>query len=98
MFLRCILCVLASTMIFALTLTFAQSESSEANSPQVTQPEVRKRVVYREKSYYDFEDTLIRGNQVGPEGTSVFRKDRVDFKSSLNLKRSFIPELKESAK
>lgn len=89
---RCILCVLASTVLFSIVATFGQSQAPSST------PDVRKKIIYREKSYYDFEDTLIHGDKIGPEGTSVFRKDRVQFKSSLNLKRSFIPELKESAK
>jgi len=75
-------------------VSFGQTGTS-STSPKATK--VRKRIIYREKSYYDFEDTLIRGDKVGPEGSSVFRKNPVKFKSSLNLKRSFMPELKASA-
>lgn len=84
--LRCVFCIVASYFLFSFVVIFAQS-----------QPEVRKRIIYKEKSYFDFEDTLIRGNKIGPAGTNVFRKDQVEFKSSLNLKRSFMPELRESA-
>ncbi|PIR21963.1 MAG: hypothetical protein COV44_10245 [Deltaproteobacteria bacterium CG11_big_fil_rev_8_21_14_0_20_45_16] len=80
-------------MLFSVIVSFGQSDESR---PALS-PELRKRIIYKEKSYYDFEDTLIRGDKVGPEGSSVFRKDRVPFKSSLNLRRSFIPELKTSA-
>ena len=57
----------------------------------------QKRIKYREKSYYDFEDVLIRGNLRKPDGSFIFRKDQTSFKSALNLRRSFIPELKESS-
>ena len=66
-------------------------------APGAPQKDVRTRVIYREKSYYEFEDTLIRGDREGPGGLNVFRKDRVKFKSQLNLSRSFMPELKASA-
>lgn len=78
-------------MLVASMLGLFAQEASEQNA------EVRTKVIYKEKSYYDFEDTLIRGDKVGPEGSSVFRKDRVKFKSSLNLSRSFMPELKDSS-
>jgi len=80
-------------MLFSVVLSFGQNSQTKP----VPSPELRKRIIYKEKSYYDFEDTLIRGDKLGPEGSSVFRKDRVPFKSSLNLRRSFIPELKTSA-
>lgn len=95
--LRCVFCVLTSYLLFSLLVVFAQDSGSDAK-PSVQSPQVKTRIVYKEKSYYDFEDTLIRGDKAGPEGSSVFRKDRVKFKSSLNLQRSFMPELKASAK
>jgi len=82
------------------------SEPSAPSTPAPSTPatattpgrkEVRTKVIYKEKSYYEFEDTLIRGDREGPGGLNVFRKDRVKFKSQLNLGRSFVPELKASA-
>lgn len=90
MLFRCIFCLLAASLIFSLFQASAQSSSDNA--------EVRKRVVYRERSYFEFEDSLIRGDQPSPDGSSLFRKDRTPFKSSLDLTRSFMPELRESAK
>jgi len=79
----------------------AAAEPTNTSTPAAATPtgqkEVRTRVIYKEKSYYEFEDTLIRGDREGPGGLNVFRKDRVKFKSQLNLSRSFIPELKASA-
>ena len=83
MILRCIFCVLASYMIFSLTIAHGQTQ---------------KKIIYKEKSYYDFQDTLIRGNLRKPDGSFIFRKNQTEFQSSLNLKRSFIPELKATAK
>lgn len=57
----------------------------------------KAKVVYKEKSYYDFEDVLINGNLRKPDGSFIYRKPQTDFTSALNLRRSFIPELKESA-
>lgn len=84
--LRCIFCVLASYVLFSFVATFGQE----------SQPQVKKKIVYKEKSYYDFEDTLIKGNKPSPDGTSVFRKERTAFPSELNLRRSFKPEAQSS--
>lgn len=87
--------VLVCAWVLTSDALMAQESSPEAEA--VKKPEVRTKVIYKEKSYYDFEDTLIRGDREGPGGLNVFRKDRVKFKSQLNLSRSFMPELKASA-
>lgn len=84
---RCAFCLLASYLIFGLVSVFAQ----ESNSSD------RKKIIYREKSYYDFEDTLIRGDKIGPDGISINRKQSTKFKSSLNLSKSHLQSLRESA-
>lgn len=71
--------------------------SSATSQPGAAQGKTNKKVVYKEKSYYDFEDVLINGNLRAPDGSFIFRKSQSNFSSALNLKRSFIPELKESS-
>jgi hypothetical protein len=92
MLLRCIFCVLSSAIMASvvLSLTYGQTQP-------LPQPEKKTKVLYKEKSYYDFEDTLINGNVRKPDGSFIFRKSQSTFSSALNMKRSFIPELKESA-
>jgi len=60
-------------------------------------PGPKKKIIYREKSYFEFEDTLINGNLRAPDGSFIFRKSQSTFSSALNLRRSFIPELKASS-
>jgi hypothetical protein len=70
-------------------------------SPETTAPaapaQPRKKIVYREKSYFEFEDTLINGNLRSPDGSFIFRKSPTSFSSALNLRRSFMPELRQSS-
>ncbi|MBN8555880.1 MAG: hypothetical protein J0L93_10585 [Deltaproteobacteria bacterium] len=73
------------------------SEAPTPSPSSAPKSNVKKKVVYKEKSYYDFEDVLINGNLRKPDGSFIFRKNQTNFSSALNLKRSFIPELKESA-
>jgi hypothetical protein len=74
---------------FANTPTAPSTVSGQTNK--------KTKVVYKEKSYYDFEDVLINGNLRKPDGSFIFRKNNTPFSSALNLRRSFIPELKESS-
>ena len=75
-------------------VVYGQENPSDSSAPKV---EKKTKIVYREKSYYDFEDVLINGNLRKPDGSFIFRKNASSFSSALNLKRSFIPELKESS-
>lgn len=88
--LRCAFCVLASYLIFGLVSVFAQDSNPSGQSSQ-------KKIIYREKSYYDFEDILIQGDKMGPDGISINRKQNTKFKSSLNLSKSHLQSLRESA-
>jgi CRISPR/Cas system-associated protein Cas5 (RAMP superfamily) len=81
-------------MTLMLSLTYGQDVPPSANPAPA---QTKTKVVYKEKSYYDFEDVLINGNVRAPDGSFIFRKSDSNFSSALKLKRSFIPELKESS-
>ena len=100
---RCAICVLMSSILMSLWLTLGLAEDlptggAGSQTAPATGGNTKTKVVYREKSYYDFEDSLINGNLRKPDGSFVFRKNQSTFSSALNLKRSFIPELRESSK
>lgn len=84
---------------FILMVVFCLFNMRElsAQNPAPSAPNKTK-IVYKEKSYYDFEDSLVNGNIRKPDGSFIFRKSQSTFSSALDLKRSFIPELRESAK
>lgn len=84
---RCVFCILASCLVMSVAAVFAQESTSSKN----------KKIIYREKSYYDFEDTLIRGDKMSSDGISINRKQNTKFKSSLNLSKSHLQSLRESA-
>lgn len=111
--LRCVFCALSSAMLATLIVTLVNAQDLPAPAPAPApipgndalsaplpgagQKNVKTKVVYKEKSYYDFEDVLINGNLRKPDGSFIFRKNTTPFSSALNLRRSFIPELKESS-
>ena len=97
MLLRCIFCALGSTILASLVISVANGQSAPSSIPPGAKVTRETKVIYKEKSYYDFEDTLINGNLRKPDGSFIFRKSQNAFSSALNLKRSFIPELKQSA-
>lgn len=95
---RCIVCSIMSSILMTLMigLVVAQDVPPVAE-PSPAAPAPKKKIVYREKSYFEFEDTLINGNLRAPDGSFIFRKSQSSFSSALNLRRSFIPELKASS-
>lgn len=109
MVVRCIFCVLSSmvAMTLMISLTHGQEPAVSSTDQPLVPPSsatsigskasTKTKIVYKEKSYYDFEDVLINGNVRAPDGSFIFRKNDSNFSSALNLKRSFIPELKESS-
>ena len=48
--------------------------------------------------FYDFNDMLIDGELMRPEGMFTRARDRARFERLLNLRREFIDEIEESAK
>ena len=101
---RCILCSLLACFLWgvllsvnAQTLPSLDAPKMESAPSQPAEAGKRKRIVYKEKTYLDFEDTIVNGNLRAPDGSFIFRKNQSSFSSALNLKRSFIPELKTSA-
>jgi hypothetical protein len=48
--------------------------------------------------FYDFNDMLIDGELMRPEGMFTRARDRARFERLLNLRREFIDEIEESTK
>ena len=48
--------------------------------------------------FYDFNDMLIDGEFMRPEGLFTRARDRARFQRLLNLRREFMEEIEESAK
>ncbi|MCA9563656.1 MAG: hypothetical protein KC561_09215 [Myxococcales bacterium] len=48
--------------------------------------------------FYDFNDMLIDGEFMRPDGMSTRARDRARFEQLLNLRREFVEEIEESAK
>jgi len=93
--------IFLTAFILSVNIAIAQDvpalQDPQPTESAATPNQPRKKIVYREKSYFEFEDTLINGNLRAPDGSFIFRKSQSNFSSALNLRRSFIPELKANA-
>jgi len=85
-------------LFLILSCFFGSLQAQEPAAPTAEPSKPKTKVVYKEKSYYDYEDSLVNGNIRKPDGSFIFRKSQSAFSSALSLNRSFMPELRESAK
>lgn len=69
----------------------AKAQDSEAAPDTAAEGEVQTR-------FYDFNDMLIDGEFMRPEGMFTRARDRARFERLLDLRREFIEEIEESAK
>lgn len=75
--------LLALAFLLPAALVTAQEEAAEGETPT---------------RFYDFNDMLIDGEFMRPEGMFTRARDRARFERILDLRRVFIEEIEESAK
>ncbi len=53
-------------------------------------------VVYKKKTVYDFEDDLVEGDLVRPEGDFIGARRRSKHSSLIKIREDFVPEMLKS--
>ena len=79
---RMLAVIVAVAFLAPASLALAQDEGDEAVPTR----------------FYDFNDMLIDGELMRPEGMFTRARDRARFERLLDLRREFIEEIEESAK
>ena len=54
-------------------------------------------VVYKQNTEYDFEDDLVEGSFVRPEGDYLDARRRGRYNSLIRIRENFVPEMLKSA-
>ena len=54
-------------------------------------------VVYRKNTEYDFEDDVVEGSFVRPEGEYLDARRRARYSSLIRIRENFVPEMLKSA-
>lgn len=73
----------------------AAGETREA--PETRSTKDRTEVVYRSLVHYDFDDDVVDGELVRPEGLLVSGQSAASFRSLVELRKNFVPEMLKSA-
>lgn len=82
------------TFLLALTMTFLLPSGAWGQSDTVIDPETGK--AYKKKTVYDFEDDVVEGSLVKPEGDYLQSKTRAKKSSLIKLREHFVPEMLKS--
>lgn len=83
---------------FALpAIAVAQDEAVDPESGDFIQDASNPNVVYRKKTEYDFEDDVVEGSFVRPEGEYLDSRRRARHSSLIRIRENFVPEMLKSA-
>jgi hypothetical protein len=88
---RSLMALLVALPLMVPALARAQDTSTQGGADQANQGDVQTR-------FYDFNDMLIDGEFMRPEGMFTRARDRARFERLLDLRREFIDQIEESAK
>ena len=79
-------------------LAFPVAASAQQAPPSATTPNTEAPgVVYKKNTEYDFEDDLVEGSFVRPEGEYLDARRRARYSSLIRVRKDFIPEMLKSA-
>jgi hypothetical protein len=76
------------TLLMASGSVFAQAMAAPAGGDGVT---------YKSKTVYDFDDDLVEGDLVRPDGEFVDTRKGAKHSSLIKIRQDFIPEMIKSA-
>lgn len=89
--------LLVLTALIALpSLASAQEEVEPGDENYIVDPN-DEGVVYRRQTEYDFEDDVVEGSFVRPEGEYLDSRRRARHSSLIRIRENFVPEMLKSA-
>lgn len=82
-------------LVFVAAPGFAQDGSDDGSEEGVVDPETG--VIYKKKTVYDFEDDVVEGTLVKPEGDYLQARKKGKQSSLIKIRDNFVPEMLKSA-
>lgn len=74
--------------IFGGTIALAQAPAGGAAAPSVS---------YKKKTVYDFDDDIVEGELMRPDGEFIDTRRSARHSSLIKIRKNFIPEMLKSA-
>ncbi len=91
---------LRSLLVVVLILSVSWLPTALAQTPGVDdliEDPSNPGVVYRKNTEYDFEDDVVEGSFVRPEGEYLDARRRARYSSLIRIRENFVPEMLKSA-
>jgi hypothetical protein len=82
--------------VFAV-LALSGVVSAQKAAPPAAKPAAGGDVTYKSKTVYDFDDDIVEGDLVRPDGEFVDSRKAAKHSSLIKIRENFIPELLKSA-
>lgn len=73
------------------------AHGQEAPEGDLVQDPENPGVVYKKQTEYDFEDDVVEGSFVRPEGEYLDARRRARYTSLIRIRENFVPEMLKSA-
>lgn len=89
--------LLVITALFLAPAVAGAQEEVDPESGDFLQDPNDPNVVYRKKTEYDFEDDVVEGSFVRPEGEYLDSRRRARHSSLIRIRENFVPEMLKSA-
>ncbi len=83
--------------LVAAPVVASAQEEVDPNSEDFLQDPNDPNVVYRRQTEYDFEDDVVEGSFVRPEGEYLDSRRRARHSSLIRIRENFVPEMLKSA-
>lgn len=88
--------LVVASLLIAPGVVMAQEEADLESGDFIEDPS-NSGVVYRKKTEYDFEDDVVEGSFVRPEGEYLDSRRRARHSSLIRIRENFVPEMLKSA-
>ncbi len=86
--------LVAAIVVLAFVATSAYAQD---NPDEFVQDPDNPSVVYKKKTEYDFEDDVVEGSFVRPEGEYLDARRAARHSSLIRIRENFVPEMLKSA-
>jgi hypothetical protein len=87
----------ATLLLCGVGEAFAQDQPKGKDDPDYVQDPNDPNVLYKKKTEYDFEDDVVEGSFVRPEGEYIESRRRGRYSSLIKIRENFVPEMLKSA-
>ena len=89
--------LVAACVLLAVPATVLGQAKGKAGTPPPAAGGAEAGVIYKQKTVYDFDDDVVEGDLMRPDGEYVDSRKSAKHSSLIKIRQHFIPEMLKSA-